>query len=108
MRAQARSPANAAPPHERSARLSRGGALTLAVNAGTRQLRVWAYVSDGESIELDGQPGLEWRSSNTAVATVDARGLLTPLSPGTTQVTARLDAVTSAPPTVVTITPPGG
>jgi hypothetical protein len=80
-------------------------------------------VKDRNGAALEGRR-VTWSSSNTVVATVDAVGRLTALSPGTTTITALCEGISasaavavsapagSAPPTIASITPailaPGG
>jgi hypothetical protein len=76
--------------------------LTVTVNVGaTQQLTVVALDQNGASITA----ALTWSSDNPAVATVDDTGLITPIIPGTANITATSGTVTSAAPCVVTVEP---
>ncbi|MFA6257886.1 MAG: immunoglobulin-like domain-containing protein [Candidatus Paceibacterota bacterium] len=74
------------------------------VVAGTSQLSASAL--DQNSVALATQPAMTWNSSDTAVATVSATGLVTAVAAGTTNITATSDAVTSNA-SIVTVTAVG-
>lgn len=57
------------------------------------QLTATALASDGSANDVSSQAG--WQSSNPAVASVSATGLVTALAPGTTTITATFDGVSA-------------
>ena len=59
----------------------------------TRQLNAQGTYSDGSTDDVTSQ--VKWYSSNTAVAAISAGGLITNLAPGTTEITASLQGITS-------------
>jgi trimeric autotransporter adhesin len=82
--------------------------VTATVSAGLTQ----AYTATGTFLNADGTTTMSnisstvgWSSSNGAVATIDVTGLATSLAVGTTNITASMDGVTSAPNAVLTVTP---
>lgn len=71
---------------------------------GTRTLATTAALKDASNNTLTGRP-TTWSSSNTAVATVNAStGVVTGIAPGTTNITATSEGVTS-PALVVRVLP---
>ncbi len=71
--------------------------VDVAVGAST-SLTATATYSDGLSADASGQ--VRWIVEDGAIAIVDARGVVTGMSEGTTQVAARWDDVGAAPTTV--------
>ena len=69
---------------------------------GTQQLVATADLSDGSTRDVTGVA--EWTSTDAAVATVDASGLVTALGTGSTTVTATFEGVQGS--TEVTVEPP--
>jgi uncharacterized protein YjdB len=63
-----------------------------------------ATPKDAQGNVLSGRAAPSWTSSNTAVATVSASGLVTAVSPGSANVSASIDGVASAP-VAVTVQP---
>lgn len=70
----------------------------------TIQCAARALNSEGSEI---GNPTIVWRSSNSTALSIDANGLATALAPGTTQITAQVDGISSVPFSVE-VTPVGG
>lgn len=62
---------------------------------GTGSLPVTATLRDASSIIITGRP-ISWASSNMAVATVNAMGVVSGLAPGTTNISATSEGITSA------------
>ena len=57
------------------------------------QINAYRGTSEGETIEdITANPGITWASSNQAVATIDATGILTAIAPGVTNITAKYTA----------------
>lgn len=75
-----------------------GGAVSLSVASGNVALRTASYL--GNDITNRAQ----WLSSNPAVATVDNRGIIEPISAGTAQITAGFPGGTTSTPVTVTVT----
>ena len=76
--------------------------LTVSLTAGgaTQQLSAGTLDQNGANIDA----ALTWSSDNTAVATVDNTGLITPVNAGTANITASSGSVTSTAPSVITVT----
>jgi trimeric autotransporter adhesin len=72
------------------------------LSGGTRQLTASGSYSDGTTRDLTGTVG--WTSADVKVATIDATGLLTAASPGSTTVTATADGTQGS--TDITVTAP--
>lgn len=66
--------------------------LTVAANIGT-QLQLAYVVKDAGANVLNGQP-VTWTSATPAVATVDSNGLVTPLTVGSSVITAHCGSAT--------------
>ncbi len=78
---------------------------TTSVQVGsTTQLTATAYTSTGDPVAVT----FTWASDNAAVATVDASGLVTGVSAGTTNISASAKNVTGTTVVTVTTTPGGG
>jgi uncharacterized protein YjdB len=79
--------------------------LTVSLQGGlTQQFTATGLFSDGTSTMSQVITALvSWSSSATAVATIDAQGLVTAGSAGTTDITAQWKGVTSSPAAVVTV-----
>lgn len=81
--------------------------VTASVQEGsTIQLTARGTFSDGNTHDLTGADGLTWESSNVAIATVSADGLVTGVSVGTTNIAARAQgkSVTASVQVVPTLT----
>ncbi len=64
-----------------------GCSISVVVNVGTLPITGATTVCAGSAISLsDATPGGTWSSSNTAVATVSATGVVTGISPGTVSI----------------------
>jgi hypothetical protein len=59
----------------------------------TWQLKANGTYSDGSNDDISAQ--VTWNSSDAAVATISANGLVTNITPGTTEITASLNGITS-------------
>lgn len=78
-----------------------GGVTTLKIGE-TVQLKATGTFNEGSTADVTSQ--VQWTSANGAVASVDPKGLVTAVTPGTVQITATSGAAT--PGTVsVTVTP---
>ena len=75
---------------------------SLTVGGATQQLSAATLDQNGATISAD----LTWASDNTAVATVDANGLVAPVAEGTANITATSGSVTSTAPSVITVAAP--
>lgn len=72
---------------------------SLTVGGVVQQLTAAALDQNGAVISAT----LTWASDNTAVATVDDTGLVTPVAAGTANITASSDSVISSAPSVITV-----
>ena len=72
---------------------------SLTIGGATQQLSAATLDQNGATISAD----LTWASDNTAVATVDANGLVTPVAEGTANITATSSSITSTDPSVITV-----
>jgi uncharacterized protein YjdB len=75
---------------------------SLTVGGTTQQLSAATLDQNGTTIAAE----LTWASDNTAVATVDANGLVTPVAEGTANITATSNSITSTAPSVITVAVP--
>lgn len=66
----------------------RGSSIMFASQAGREPIKVLATFSDGTQVNVTESSNLTFSSSNTDVATVDAHGIVKPISQGTATVTA--------------------
>jgi len=74
-------------------------AANLTAGGASQQLTATTLDQYGSTIATT----ITWSSSNTAVATVSSAGLVTPVAPGTANITATSGSVTSTAPSVVTV-----
>ena len=77
-------------------------AMSLA-DPGTLQFSAQGTYSDRSTADISGT--VTWASSNTAAATIASGGLATSVAPGTSNITASLNGITS-PAFVLTVNPP--
>jgi plastocyanin len=82
-----------------------GGPATNVVVNGTLQLS--ATPKDANGTTLSGLPAATWASSNTSVATVGAStGVVTGVAVGSTNITATISGIVSAPKAITVSVPP--
>jgi hypothetical protein len=74
----------------------------LVVDGATQQLTATKLDQRGNPIAAT----LTWTSSNDAIATVSSAGLVTPVAPGTANISASSGSITSSAPSVITVASP--
>ena len=82
----------------------RGGPSNGSIRGGSQaSFSATGTYSNSSTLNLTGQA--RWTSSNTNVATISTRGLVSAVNPGVTTISATLNGVTGSTPLTVTATP---